>query len=401
MDALASVLRDDGLPAHGDGARAIGIRQGEEVLDRSPPADHCELALPGATATPAPGTPAQVSAQVPASVNVSSRHLPADARAAGHARRFVVAELAAAGLDDCAVEAELAVTELVTNVVLHARTEMLVQVEVDGNGALITVRDGDPHPPVSAVSVVVSPRDPLTVNLSTVMISGRGLGLVAAVSAAWGVRVLPGGKEVWFRVENAASAASTAEEDPEDLLEHWAGVDAMGMNTTHMSGRAVGEAGGSQTGGMKGAGDVVEVSIAFGLPVQPLLRAKTCVEDLVRDLRLVLLQETATPAEQPAADEEELCVARRLDAAVRDFREGRRQLRQQILTAAAEGREEVRLSVRLPPSDAEAAQRYREALDAADELSRRGKLLLAGSLLEHTELRHTYLDEIVRELRRA
>jgi anti-sigma regulatory factor (Ser/Thr protein kinase) len=307
---------------------------------------------------------------------VATVELPADVSAVRAARRFVAAQLLAGGLTDLAADAELAVSELAANVVLHARTRMVVSVATAGGTARIGVRDADPRPPVGAAATSAAVRSAMGVT-----VSGRGLGLVAAVCREWGVLTTPPGKEVWFRLGPGQTPVAPA--DPQDLLEAWAALDAAAAAT-----------------------DTVEAHIE-DLPVQDMLVAKARMEDLVRDLRLALLHHeqrrlSAAGAHPPVAvptDEEEIAVARRLDAAVRDFADGRSQLRRQLVEAADRGQHRVDLVVRLPPGQREAARRYREALDAADELSRRGKLLLAGTLLEHADLRRTYLDAIIRQLR--
>jgi len=162
---------------------------------------------------------------------------------------------------------------------------------------------------------------------------------------------------------------------PGELLDAWAALDAAA------------------------AADETVVAVIDDLPVQAMLEAKARMEDLVRDLRLALLHHEQGDAEPTTpADEEEVAVARMLDDAVTEFADGRSQLRRQVVEAASHGQRRVDLVVRLRPDQGGAVRRYRQALDAADELGRRGKLLLAGSLVEHADLRRTYLDEIIRQL---
>jgi anti-sigma regulatory factor (Ser/Thr protein kinase) len=313
------------------------------------------------------------------SAPVTTVELPADVSAVRAARRFVAARLLAEGMGELADDAELAVSELTANVVLHARTRMVVSVATGAGSARIGVRDGDPRPPVATAALSFALRA-----ATGVTVSGRGLGLVAAVCREWGVLPSPPGKEVWFRLGPGQPSSPAAPVDPDDLLEAWAALDAAAADTAE--------------------------AVIVNLPVQDMLAAKARMEDLVRDLRLALLHHQQLEQEQgdaagragaPAVgtDEEEVAVARRLDAAVRDFADGRAQLRRQLVAAASRGQHRVDLVVRLPAGQRDAARRYREALDAADELSRRGKLLLAGALVEHADLRRTYLDAIVRQLR--
>ena len=72
--------------------------------------------------------------------------LPAELRSPGAARSLVRSVAAEAGLDDHLDEALLLTTELVTNAVLHAGTEVTVEVLADTSGLTITVLDGLPGP---------------------------------------------------------------------------------------------------------------------------------------------------------------------------------------------------------------------------------------------------------------
>jgi anti-sigma regulatory factor (Ser/Thr protein kinase) len=85
--------------------------------------------------------------------------------------------------------ARLALSELVTNAVVHASTELVVRVRPDADGIWVGVSDHDREMPV--------PRDP-----TAGAIGGRGLAIVAAVARHWGVdrRFSRRGKTVWFTV---------------------------------------------------------------------------------------------------------------------------------------------------------------------------------------------------------
>jgi anti-sigma regulatory factor (Ser/Thr protein kinase) len=104
-------------------------------------------------------------------------------------------------------EAELVVSELVTNAVQATAGRQLpapvrLRLSSDGSGALVEVWDADPRPPQPrAVDIDGVP--------DLVAESGRGLLLVAALSARWGwyPERQCGGKVVWA-VLKAAPAAS-------------------------------------------------------------------------------------------------------------------------------------------------------------------------------------------------
>ncbi|MCW2615896.1 MAG: hypothetical protein JWN08_2890 [Frankiales bacterium] len=126
-----------------------------------------------------------------ASAAVELRLAP-DARHIGQARRFAVRATAELGADDHAQDAVRSlVSELVTNVLLHAGSDALVRVHDDG--ALVRVEVVDASP--------AAPRQRRVDGGST---TGRGLRLLRALSSVSGVEpdgaVGPGGKCVWFAV---------------------------------------------------------------------------------------------------------------------------------------------------------------------------------------------------------
>lgn len=111
--------------------------------------------------------------------------VPASAAAA---RRVVGDTLAQWGCDDLAEAGRLLVSELVTNAVLHARTAMTVVLRLRPNGVRIEVHDASPVAPVLR-------------NYEDGAMTGRGLALVAELSARWGVDRDGGGKSVWFELD--------------------------------------------------------------------------------------------------------------------------------------------------------------------------------------------------------
>lgn len=71
--------------------------------------------------------------------------LRADARAAGAARHFISATCEASGVDaDICSTAALLVSELVTNAVVHARTEVDMHILPSRRRLRVEVTDGDP-----------------------------------------------------------------------------------------------------------------------------------------------------------------------------------------------------------------------------------------------------------------
>lgn len=118
-----------------------------------------------------------------------TRTLANDARAAAGARHLVTRAAAHGHLKarqrDTAI---LLTSEAVTNAIVHTRSpDVTITVSCNGTGLAITVADRDPslpHPTQTA------PLDD----------AGRGLLLMNVLAAEWGVRQLPVGKQVWFRI---------------------------------------------------------------------------------------------------------------------------------------------------------------------------------------------------------
>jgi CheY-like chemotaxis protein/anti-sigma regulatory factor (Ser/Thr protein kinase) len=100
------------------------------------------------------------------------------------AREFVRALLRDWGADDVFHEASLIVTELASNAVLHAGSPYEVRITHEDGVLRIEVADGGPGTP--------EPQP-----FSAVAETGRGIVLVSAVSASWGIDARPDGKVTW------------------------------------------------------------------------------------------------------------------------------------------------------------------------------------------------------------
>jgi anti-sigma regulatory factor (Ser/Thr protein kinase) len=111
--------------------------------------------------------------------------LPPTTDSVSRARRHVREQVQDADLDSDT--AELLVSEVVTNAVLHARTAVMVRVEVRLDGVRVEVSDG-------------SPREPRVSPYSSDAATGRGLRLLERLARSWGVRSDRRGKTVWFEV---------------------------------------------------------------------------------------------------------------------------------------------------------------------------------------------------------
>jgi anti-sigma regulatory factor (Ser/Thr protein kinase) len=122
--------------------------------------------------------------------------LPATGRAAGLARQATRDTLTAWQLAYLEETAVLLVSELVTNVVRHARSHalgMALRLEPAGASLVIEVHDGDPHEP--------RPRTPGRFDES-----GFGFVLIEALAGKWGVRQTATGKAVWVELDATQAA---------------------------------------------------------------------------------------------------------------------------------------------------------------------------------------------------
>jgi len=119
--------------------------------------------------------------------------------AAGQARRFVRETLGSWGVPGPAARAAdlvddvvLLTSELVTNAVVHAGTEVQVTCRMSGTAIEVAVRDR--HPARSLGPPGQQGDDPAA------RTSGRGLLLPSALATAWGVSYTRAAKAVWFRI---------------------------------------------------------------------------------------------------------------------------------------------------------------------------------------------------------
>jgi anti-sigma regulatory factor (Ser/Thr protein kinase) len=155
--------------------------------------------------------------------------LPASPPSVRLARDWVSGVLGEIGRDELAESARLAVSELVTNAILHAEPPMTVHVRGTPEHPRVEVTDQSLVPPQRRNSdLLVDLEDDLS---WTTM--GRGLDLVASYSVRWGAEISPNGlgKVVWFEPSDGVREtpvegevftmdAALAERGPEPLDPH-------------------------------------------------------------------------------------------------------------------------------------------------------------------------------------
>ena len=296
--------------------------------------------------------------------------LPPHARSVREARHFVRSLLADAGREAWADATELALSEIVTNGVLHAHTELVVRVEVGPDAVSVEVRDGNPALPAQ--------RRVRTEEATT----GRGLELVAALARECGVRAEPGGKVVWFSV---ADEPEVDERTEEDLLAAW-DVDL------------------DEGEGWPAVQEEVREVVLLGLPPTLWLAAREQHQACLRELVLYLAEhgDAVRPLDLELADAARTLVATELmaelDRAAAEGRARRRLPDGHPSPVLPDVPDTVDLRLRLPPRLGKGFGALQDALDAADQLAVEDRLLVRPALPEIIAVRDWLCEQVVAQL---
>ncbi len=248
-------------------------------------------------------------------------------------------------------DGELALSELVTNAVLHGREPLSVRLVVGPDLVRAEVADANPVSPSFSM-------------LDQTAVTGRGLLLISAVSDGWGVEPSPAGKVVWFELLARRDVQTVLDVDA--LLASWG--DELALDPADESVRVV----------------------LTDLDVVLVARAESHVEALVRELTLVLAAESTRPDDRRPASN--------VVAAAAAVDPVRADLRHQVAVALARGRTTVDVQLTVRRRDAEAVRDLMHALDEADRLSRTGRLLLTPAPVGLSDARRAYLRRILAQL---
>lgn len=139
---------------------------------------------------------------------MASLTLPADVRSVGRAREMMREVLKAASAHELLDAAEVAISEVVTNAVVHAGTEIEVRICAAERALRVEVDDR-------------SRRLPVLRTWSTTAGTGRGMHILGESTDRWDVDPAPHGKTVWFEIgqlEESSGGPSAARPDPEDAV---------------------------------------------------------------------------------------------------------------------------------------------------------------------------------------
>lgn len=156
---------------------------------------------------------------------------PAAADTVREARRLVREQLREHGRAALVDNAELIVSELVGNVVLHVGGTVRLSLELRQDDVLLEVSDNSP----------LSPHLRLFSRTSS---TGRGMRLVHSLSAEHGVRTSGSGKTIWVRLTTASS-----ERADDEIADSFADVDWLAelddVDNTHADSGATASTGGA------------------------------------------------------------------------------------------------------------------------------------------------------------
>ncbi len=300
--------------------------------------------------------------------------LPGEPRSAGRARSFLRTTLRDAGRDEWTETASLAVSELVTNALLHAHSNIELKVEVSAEHLRVEVRDFNPVLPSARAY-----EDHAT--------TGRGLELVAAVTDGHGVDSLGAdGKVVWFCVDGSGAVEDRS---AEELLAEWDDAGAFRSAEGHPAEEP----------------DVVTV-VLKDLPATLWLAAREHQDAVLRELALLRAAPGASPdlgltADLAAADDARFTISAAVDLAVE--------------RARASGTASVPLPQSHPgalppvpalpdlwmavrPGQAGSFAQLQDALDEGERLAAAGRLLVHPGLPEITAVRDWACEQVIAQL---
>ena len=136
-------------------------------------------------------------------------NLPPDPESARRARRFVRRQLAAWGCEDLTEAAVLCVSELVTNAVIHTRTPLSLTMRWSPPRLRVELYDRSRSAAIGARTLAAvggHVGDGEGGEATSQATSGRGLLIVAALSATVGETIEDDGKTVWFELEAGRGA---------------------------------------------------------------------------------------------------------------------------------------------------------------------------------------------------
>ena len=294
---------------------------------------------------------------------VSSASFQAVPVSVREARRFLRGFLADHGRDDLIDRAQLALSEIATNAVLHAHTDFTVTAALSADGGVhVAVTDQNRQLPVQR-------------NYADQATTGRGMELVAAVTADCGIHNEGlEGKTVWFVVRSEPETADTA-------------PDAWCIDPAEAA---------------RSAGGDVRI-VLLGMPATLWLAAREHHDALLRELALYGQEhpeDAPTPERFALADRARAWISTRVVAELERHAarpDAPRHLRTPtgVLPDAAT---QMDLDLHVAPDAAVAFAALQDLLDTAERLAAAGKLLARPGLPELVAVRDWACEQGIAQL---
>ena len=289
-------------------------------------------------------------------LNLDALPLEPDPESVRKARAWVREVLSRLQREDIVGPAELGVSELVTNAILHGTPPISVRVRGTRDHPRVEIRDGSVRPP--SVNVEMADEEHLLATF------GRGMGLVALHAAAWGAELTPEGKVVWFEPSD----------DPpgEDVSGQVFDLDQTVSERIEASGLP---------------DNPVRVRLV-DVPVELYVMFRRRYYELGRELRLLSLAHGGTyPVATELADvflqvEKERRLTRGVAQAERSL---------------SSGADRVTFDLQCPETAPATMTRLREALERADEFCREQRLLVLAATPLEKRMQRWYLGEFARQ----
>lgn len=269
------------------------------------------------------------------------------------ARRWAIGACSEIDRPDLAECAELGVSELISNAILHGEPPIRMRMRGTPEHPRIEVSDGSRQPPVLPEPLSRHPveDDPL-------ITFGRGLDIVARCATAWGADIDEDGKVVWF-----VPAPATLMEGTPGVITGDAHPDTPPASHIPVEVREV--------------------------PLRTLHASQTQWTELRREVRLLAL-----------AHEDDYPLAKRLSELFADLdrvlREG---LHDEVESALAAGEATTDLRVDVPKASAETIEQFLDLLDLADEFCQEQRLLSLARTAEQRRFQRWLFGELVRQQR--
>jgi anti-sigma regulatory factor (Ser/Thr protein kinase) len=281
--------------------------------------------------------------------------LPRSPSSVSTARRFIAARTAAWSFPEPAADRLVLIgSELVTNAVLHARTELTLTLELREDRVRISVMDRS--------------RTPATMrHYRPDALTGRGLGVVAALSDRWGVSTAPDGKVVWAELQANGDSPGPGDPAPADppAAPPAPPADIAGSRPVRFP----------------------------GVPVDGYLDLQAHNDALFRELELISIELEGDNAAEVAAPLADL-----VDQLYRRFRGQRDSYRDHVAVAKAAGRPTVELATTATAAAVAAAHGYLALLEQADDLCRAGVLLTPEPSPAVQALRRWFVDQMAAQV---